>query len=104
MQRQDPTSRRRSAQRYLEIGDRLLHSGKIKTAAAAYVRCADAWLAETFLTKARELVTSDPVKALKALAEAERLGGPTGEGRLITAQAYTNLGKPEIAQRFLTAI
>lgn len=93
----------RKAQRYLEVGDRLLHRGRIKHAAAAYVRCADAFLGETFLDVARACVSSDPLRALEALARAERLVGVTGEGRYLTAQAYIGLGQSEIAANFLRA-
>ena len=91
----------RSAQRYLEVGDRLLRRGRVKHAAAAYVRCADAFLGETFLDVARACVSSDPLRALDALSRAERLVGATGEGRLLTAQAYIGLGQQEIAANYL---
>lgn len=93
----------RNAQRYLEVGDKLLRRGRIKHAAAAYVRSADAFLGETFLDVARTCVSSDPLRALDALARAERLVGVTGEGRWLTAQAYMGLGQSEIAANFLRA-
>jgi hypothetical protein len=93
----------RDAQHYLELGDRLLRRGRVKHAAAAYARCADAWLAETFLTTARACVGDDPLRALEALSRAERLVGPTGEGRELSAQAYLGLGQPQIAANFLRA-
>ncbi|MGE0711910.1 MAG: hypothetical protein AB7N76_03095 [Planctomycetota bacterium] len=52
---------------------------------------------------ARTCVESDPVSALKALAQVEKLTGPSGEGRRISALAYQRLGRPEIAARFLQA-
>ena len=93
----------RNAQRYLEVGDRLLRRGRLKHAAAAYARYADAFLAETFISSARACVQSDPLKALEALAHAERLMGPSGEGRFLSAQAYMGLGQEEIAANFLRA-
>lgn len=93
----------RNAHRYLEVGDRLLRRGRIKHAAAAYARYADAFLAETFISTARMCVQSDPLKALDALAQAERLMGPSGEGRLLSAQAYLGLGQEQIAANFLRA-
>lgn len=94
---------RRNAQRYLEVGDRLLRRGRIKHAALAYVRGADAFLAETFINTARACVENDPLKALDALSRAERLVGATGEGRWLSAQAYLGLGQQEIAANFLRA-
>lgn len=95
---------RRHAQRYLEVGDKLLRRGRLKHAAAAYVRSADAFLAETFLSTARALIDrGDPLKALDALARVERLVGPSGEARWLTAQAYIGLGQPQIAANFLRA-
>jgi hypothetical protein len=95
---------RSHSQRYLEVGDKLLRRGRIKHAAAAYVRSADAFLAETFLAAARECVDKgDPLKALDALARVERLVGPTGEARWLTAQAYLGLGQTQIAANFLRA-
>jgi hypothetical protein len=95
--------RHRNAQEYLDLGDKLLDRGHVKKAAAAYVRCADEWLAETFLHKAREAVHTDPVSALKALAQVERLVGVTGEGRQLSASAYEILGERDIAARFRVA-
>lgn len=94
----------RRPEEYLTLGDRLLRRGDARTAATCYARCADAWMAETFLGKARELVASQPVQALKALAQVERLVGPTGEARRLTARAYESLGQPEIARSFLLAV
>lgn len=93
----------RKAQRYLEVGDRLLRRGRIKHAASAYARCADAFLGETFLDVARACVERDPLRALEALSRAERLVGVTGEGRWLTAQAYMGLGQRDIAANFLKA-
>ena len=90
-------------ERYLTVGDKLLERGKVKTAVAVYSRYADACKAETYMCKARENVGSDPVTALNALAQAEKLLGPTGEGRRLLAQAYETLGQHEIAERFLSA-
>ena len=94
---------RRNAQDYLELGDRLLHTGRSKQAARVYVRCADAWLGETFLNLAQELVKSDPVRALKVLAQMEKTVGPSTEGQRLTATAYRHLGQDEIANRFTAA-
>src|SRR5687768_8147800 len=80
----------RRPEEYLTLGDRLMQRGDPRTAATCYARCADAWMAESFLGKARDLVTSEPLQALKALAQVERLVGPTGEGRRLTARAYEN--------------
>jgi hypothetical protein len=91
------------AQRYLEVGDRLLRGGKVRRAAAAYARCADAWIAETFVASARACVGRDPLRALDALARAERMVGPSREARDIAAQAYLGLGQPKIASKFLAA-
>jgi len=95
---------KRRPEDYLHLGDKLLRRGRVKTAAAVYVRCADAWIAETFLDTARGCAQSDPIKALRALAEAERLVGPTDQGRSLTAAAYESLGEREIAQRFRLAV
>jgi hypothetical protein len=106
-QQAKPTTRRTASRRpehLLELGDRLLRRGNLRSAASAYVRCADAWLAETILDQARGLVSRDPLQALKALSQVERLVGATGEGRRLTARAYERLGQPEIAQRFLLAV
>ena len=43
------------------------------------------------------------VDALKALAQAEKLLGATGEGRRLSAEAYEKLGQHEIARRFHSA-
>lgn len=91
----------RRPEEYLKLGDRLLRRGKVGVAASCYARCADAWMAQTFLDRARELVQSEPVQALRALAQVERLVGPTGEARRLSASAYERLGQPEIARRFL---
>lgn len=91
----------RRPEEYLKLGDRLLRRGKPGVAATCYARCADAWMAQTFLDRARELVLSEPVQALRALAQMERLVGPTGEARRLSASAYERLGQPEIARRFL---
>ncbi len=96
-------ARVRSPQRYLEVGDRLLRRGKVRTAAAAYARAADAFLAETFVGVARACVDSDPVAALNALARAERLGAASPEARWIAAQAYLGLGQERIARNYLAA-
>ncbi|MCO5167038.1 MAG: hypothetical protein M9894_11805 [Planctomycetes bacterium] len=93
----------RNAQQYLEVGDRLLRRGKLKHAATCYVRGADAFLGETFLNVARACVESDPLRALDALARAERLVGATDDGRWLTAQAYLGLGQAQIAANFLRA-
>lgn len=101
------TSRRHGSRRpeqLLAIGDRLLRRGSFRGAASAYARCADAWLAETILDQARELVVNEPLRALKALAQVERLVGATGEGRRLTARAYEHLGQPEIARRYQLAL
>jgi hypothetical protein len=90
-------------ERYLEIGDRLLERGKFKTAAAVYGRYADACRAETLMSRARECASSDPVTALQSLSQAEKLMGASGEGRRLSAEAYSKLGQHEIAKRFLTA-
>jgi hypothetical protein len=90
-------------ERYLKVGDRLLERGKLKTAAAVYGRYADACKAESYMCQARRDVESDPVSALKALAQAEKLVGATGEGRRLSAEAYQQLGQHEIAQRFHSA-
>jgi hypothetical protein len=95
---------KRDAQHYLELGDRLVRRGKLDKAAAAYARYADAWMAETFFTRARTVVRQDPVEALRALMKAERLIGATAEGRRLSAEAYFGLGKPEIALKFLDAL
>lgn len=95
--------RQRNAQQYLDLGDRLLDRGHVKKAAAAYVRCADEWMAETFLQKARQVVATDPVGALKALAQVERLVGVSGEARALSANAYEALGEVAIAARFRVA-
>ena len=87
--------------RYLEVGDRLVRKGKFKTATAVYSRYADTCVAERCMEKARACVATHPVQALKALAEVERLVGASGEGRQLMAEAYTELGQPEIAQRYL---
>lgn len=91
------------AQRYIEVGDRLLRRGKIRTAAAAYARSADAFLAETCLEAARACAEVNPLEALKKLAEVERLMGPSAEARSVAATAYLRLGQPAIAHRFLAA-
>lgn len=93
----------RSPQRYLEVGDRLLRRGRVRTAATAYARAADAFLAETFVGMARACVAKDPVAALNALARAERLGAASAETRWIAAQAYLGLGQDRIAQNYLAA-
>lgn len=104
---QQHSSRRltsRGPEQLLELGDRLLRRGSYRSAASAYVRCADAWLAETILGQARDLVGREPLQALKALAQVERLVGATGEGRRLTARAYERLGQPEIARRYQLAV
>lgn len=88
-------------ERYLEIGDRLVERGKFKKAAAVYGRYADACRAETLMTKARACASEDPVAALRSLSQAEKIMGATGEGRRLSAEAYTKLGQHEIAERFL---
>lgn len=95
--------RQRNAQQYLELGDKLLDRGNVKKAASAYVRYADEWMAETFLHKARQIVSTDPINALKALAQVERLVGVTGEARALSANAYEALGEADIAARFRVA-
>ena len=91
------------ASRYLEVGDRLVKRGKFRKAAAVYARYADACVAEACLKIARTCVEQDPVSALKALAEVEKLTGVSKEGRNLSARAYEQLGQPEIAARFLAA-
>jgi hypothetical protein len=90
-------------ERYLKVGDRLLERGKVKTAAAVYGRYADVCKAQSYMCQARRDVESDPVGALKALAQAEKILGPTGEGRRLSAEAYDKLGQHEIAERFHSA-
>jgi hypothetical protein len=90
-------------ERYLEIGDRLLERGKFKKAAAVYGRYADACRAQTLMTQARADASKDPVAALRSLSQAEKLMGATGEGRRLSAEAYTKLGQHEIAERFLNS-
>lgn len=90
-------------ERYLKVGDRLLEKGKVKTAAAVYSRYADACRAESFMSRARKHVDSDPVIALNALHQAEKIFGASGEGRRLSAEAYVKLGQHEIAERFLSA-
>ncbi len=90
-------------ERYLEIGDRLLERGKFSRAAAVYGRYADACRAQTLMSKARECASKDPVEALNSLSLAEKLMGATGEGRRLSAEAYTKLGQHEIAKRFLNS-
>jgi len=89
--------------RYLEVGDRLVQRGKLKTAAAVYSRFADACVAESCMAHARQCVGEDPVQALRSLATAEKLMGASGEGRRLSAIAYQQLGHREIAERFLRA-
>lgn len=91
------------ASRYLEVGDRLVKRGKFNTAADVYSRFADACVAQGWLRHASELVDDDPVGALRSLAKAERVGGPSWEGRHLSARAYDGLGQPEIAARFRRA-
>ena len=91
-------------ERYLEVGDRLVRKGKFKTATAVYSRYADTCVAERCMEKARACVGTNPVQALKALAEVERLVGASCEGRRLMAEAYTELGQPEIAQRYLDTV
>ncbi len=89
--------------RYLEIGDKLLRRRKFSTAVAVYSRFADKTVGETCMTLARECVTRDPLMALRALAKAERLIGPSEEGRLLSAEAYQRLGQESIAESFRRA-
>jgi hypothetical protein len=91
------------ANRYLEVGDRLVQRGKLAKAAAVYSRYADACVSATWLTIAETCLEADPVGALKALAEVEKLTGASGEGRRLSALAYERLGQTEIAARFLHA-
>ena len=90
--------------RYLEVGDRLVQRGKFATAAAVYSRYADACVEEHCLQHASELVSEDPVGALRALQHMERFVGATGEGRRLTAACYQQLGHSEIADRYLQAL
>ncbi|MEZ6185146.1 MAG: hypothetical protein R3F62_09080 [Planctomycetota bacterium] len=94
---------KKSAQDLLALGDTFRRNGQLKNAAACYVRCADQWLAEKLVDKAEACVSTDPVRALNALSQAERLVGATGQGRAISAKAYQALGQVEIAQRFAAA-
>ena len=90
--------------RYLEVGDKLVRRGKFQRAVKAYTRYADRCVAAGFMTLARDCVGDDPVGALRALAQAERIVGPSGEGKLISAQAYERLGQAEIADRFRQSV
>lgn len=90
--------------RYLEVGDKLVKRGKFQHAVRAYTRYADRCVAACYLSLAREQVGEDPLAALQALASAERLVGPSGEGREISAKAYELLGQREIASRFRAAL
>jgi len=89
--------------RYLEVGDRLVKRGKFDTAANAYSQFADAALAQGWLRHARDRVGSDPLTALRSLAKAEEIAGPSWEGRRLSAMAYDELGQAEIAARFRDA-
>ena len=89
--------------RYLEVGDKAVKRGKFNTAADAYARFADACMTQGWLRHARAQVGSDPVGALKSLAKAEQIGGPSWEGRRLSALAYEELGQTEIAARFRRA-
>jgi hypothetical protein len=89
--------------RYLQVGDRLVKCGKFDTAANVYSRFADACVAQGWLRHARERVGSDPITALQSLAKAEEVGGPSWEGRRLSAMAYDELGQSEIAARFRDA-
>lgn len=95
---------RATTDRYLEVGDKLVRRGKFTTAVAAYSRFADRCVGETCMNLARDVVQRDPVAALKALATAERLIGPTEEGLLLSAEAYRKLGQERIAERFRRAV
>ena len=90
-------------ERYLQVGDKLLRKGKLKTAAAVYTRYADRCMADSHMDRARACLDEDPVEALQHLAKVERLVGPSGEGRRLSARAYKELGHEEIADRFLEA-
>lgn len=87
-------------ERYLKVGDRLVERGKFRTAARVYSRYADACRAESLMSHARALVTEDPVAALGKLAQVEKIMGASGEGRRLIAEAYTRLGRAEIAERY----
>lgn len=91
------------AEGYLAEGDRRLVEGDHRAAVACYTRCADAWMAERVLEKARACVANDPLAALRVLARAERVIGPSREARLLMARAYWRLGQREIARNFLAA-
>ena len=94
----------RDSNKFLTAGDALLKAGDVVTAAEKYSRYADESMAESCLDKARACVDEDPIAALKVLARAEQIQGASGEGRRISARAYSRLGQREIAARFLSAI
>ena len=90
--------------RHLERGDEHVQAGEFQLAVEAYAEYADACLAQSCIEHAKACWQTQPLVALRSLAQAERFQGVSFEGRALSARIYEQLGEHEIAARFRLAV